>query len=42
VSGKQNKEYEASLEKKDFLIQAVEGSLAEAQSENIRLHKELL
>jgi predicted RNase H-like nuclease (RuvC/YqgF family) len=36
------KEYEASLEKKDFLIQAVEGSLAEAQSENIRLNKELL
>jgi predicted RNase H-like nuclease (RuvC/YqgF family) len=24
------KEYDASLEKKDFLIQAVEGSLAEA------------
>jgi hypothetical protein len=36
------KEYEASLEKKDFLIQAVEGSLAEAQVENIRLNKELL
>jgi hypothetical protein len=36
------KEHEASLEKKDFLIQAVEGSLAEAQSENIRLNKELL
>jgi predicted RNase H-like nuclease (RuvC/YqgF family) len=35
------KEYETSLEKKDFLIQAVEGSLAEAQSENIRLNKEL-
>jgi hypothetical protein len=36
------KEYEASLEKKDFLIQEVEGSLAEAQAENIRLNKELL
>jgi hypothetical protein len=36
------KEYEASLEKKDFLIQAVEGSLAEAHVENIRLNKELL
>jgi hypothetical protein len=36
------KEYEASLEKKDFLIQAVEGSLAEAHAENIRLNKELL
>jgi hypothetical protein len=36
------KEYEASLEKKDFLIQAVEGSLAKARSENIRLNKELL
>jgi hypothetical protein len=36
------KEYEASLEKKDFLIQVVEGSLAEAQAENIRLNKELL
>jgi hypothetical protein len=36
------KEYEASLEKKDFLIQAVEVSLAKAQSENIRLNKELL
>jgi predicted RNase H-like nuclease (RuvC/YqgF family) len=36
------KEYEASLEKKDFLIQAVEGSLAEAQSENTRLNEELL
>jgi chromosome segregation ATPase len=36
------KEYEASLEKKDFLLQAVEGSLAEAQAENIRLNRELL
>jgi hypothetical protein len=36
------KEYEASLEKKDFLLQAVESSLAEAQAENIRLNRELL
>jgi hypothetical protein len=36
------KEYEASLEKKDFLLQAVEGSLAEAQTENARLNRELL
>jgi predicted RNase H-like nuclease (RuvC/YqgF family) len=36
------KEYEASLEKKDFLLQAMEGSLAEAQTENARLNKELL
>jgi DNA repair exonuclease SbcCD ATPase subunit len=36
------KEYKASLEKKDFLLQAVEGSLAEAHAENIRLNRELL
>ena len=36
------KEYEASLEKKDFLLQAAEGSLAEAQAENIRLNRELM
>jgi hypothetical protein len=36
------KEYEASLEKKDFLLQAAEGSLAEAQAVNIRLNRELL
>jgi hypothetical protein len=36
------KEYEASLEKKDFLLQVVEGSLAEAQVKNIKLNKELL
>jgi hypothetical protein len=36
------KEYEAYLEKKDFLLQAVEGSLAEAQTENARLNRELL
>jgi hypothetical protein len=36
------KDYEASLEKKDFLFWAMEGSLAEAQAENARLNKELL
>ena len=36
------KDYEASLEKKDFLLQAMEGSLAEAQAENARLNEELL
>jgi hypothetical protein len=36
------KDYEASLEKKDFLLQAMEGSLAEAQAKNARLNKELL
>jgi septal ring factor EnvC (AmiA/AmiB activator) len=36
------KDYEASLEKKDFLLQATEGSLAEIQAENARLSKELL
>jgi hypothetical protein len=36
------KEYEASLEEKDFLLQAAEGSLAEAHAENIRLNRELL
>jgi hypothetical protein len=35
------KEYEASLEKKDLLLQAVEGSLAEAQAENIRSNRVL-
>jgi hypothetical protein len=44
VEGLENKikEYEASLEKKDFLLQAMEGSLAEVQTENARLNKELL
>jgi chromosome segregation ATPase len=44
VVGLENKikEYEASLEKKDFLLQAMEGSLAEAQTENARLNRELL
>jgi hypothetical protein len=36
------KEYKASLEKKDFLLQAAEGSLAEAQTENTRLNREFL
>jgi hypothetical protein len=44
IEGLENKikEYEASLEKKDFLLQAIEGSLAEAQTENARLNRELL
>jgi hypothetical protein len=36
------KDYEASLEKKDFLLQATEGSLAEIEAENARLSEELL
>jgi hypothetical protein len=36
------KDYEASLEKKHFLLQATEGSLAEIQAENARLSRELL
>ena len=36
------KDYEASLEKKDFLLQATEGSLAEIQAENARLSEEPL
>jgi hypothetical protein len=36
------KDCEASLEKKDFLLQATEGSLVELQAENGRLNKELL
>jgi hypothetical protein len=44
IEGLENKikEYEASLEKKDFLLQVMEGSLAEAQAENTRLNGELL
>ena len=44
IEGLENKikEYEASLEKKDFLLQAMEGSLAEAQAENASLNSELL
>ncbi len=38
IEGLENKikDYKASLEKKDFLLQAMEGSLAEAQAENAR------
>jgi hypothetical protein len=36
------KDYEATLEKKDFLLQAIEGSLVELQTENARLTEELL
>jgi SMC interacting uncharacterized protein involved in chromosome segregation len=36
------KDYKASLEKKDFLLQATEGSLAKIQAENARLSEELL
>jgi hypothetical protein len=44
IEGLENKikEYEASLDKKDFLLQAMEGSLAKAQVENARLNRELL
>jgi hypothetical protein len=44
IEGLENKikDYEASLENKDFLLQAMEGSLAEAQAKNARLNKELL
>jgi hypothetical protein len=36
IEGLENKikDYEASLEKKDFLLQAMEGSLAVIQAEN--------
>jgi DNA repair exonuclease SbcCD ATPase subunit len=36
------KDYESSLEKKDFLLQATEGSLVELQAKNARLNDELL
>jgi phenylalanyl-tRNA synthetase alpha subunit len=36
------KEHEAALEKKDFVIHSMEGSLAEVQAENDRLKNELL
>jgi hypothetical protein len=36
------KDHEASLEKKDFLLQTMEGSLAEAQAEIAKLNDELL
>jgi hypothetical protein len=35
------KDLEASLEKKDFLLQVVEDSIAEAQSQNTKLSEEL-
>jgi hypothetical protein len=35
------KDYEATLEKKDFVLQTMEGSLAEAQAEIARLNSEL-
>jgi chromosome segregation ATPase len=43
IEGLENKikDFEASLEKKDFLLQAAEGSLAEAQFENTKLSEEL-
>jgi peptidoglycan hydrolase CwlO-like protein len=36
------KDHEAALEKKDFVIHSMEGSLAEAQAEIDRLNSELL
>jgi hypothetical protein len=36
------KDYEATLEKKDFLLQAIEDSLVELQTKNARLIEELL
>jgi chromosome segregation ATPase len=44
IEGLENKikDYEASLEKKDFLLQATEGSRVELQTENARLNEELL
>jgi hypothetical protein len=39
---KKIKDHEASLEKKDFLLQTMEGSLAEAQAKIARLNDELL
>ena len=44
IEGLENKikDYEASLEKKDFLLQATEGSLMDLQTENARLNEKLL
>jgi hypothetical protein len=44
IEGLENKikDYEASPEKKDFMLQAMEGSLVELQTENARLNDELL
>jgi hypothetical protein len=41
IEGLENKikDFDASLEKKDFLLQATEGSLAELQAKNARLNK---
>jgi hypothetical protein len=36
------KDHEAALEKKDFVLQTMEGSLAEAQAKITRLNSELL
>jgi hypothetical protein len=36
------KDHEATLEKKDFVLQTMEGSLTEAQAEIARLNSELL
>jgi hypothetical protein len=38
---KKIKDHEAALEKKDFMLQMMEGSLAEAQAEIARLNGEL-
>ena len=38
---KKIKDHEATLEKKDFILQTMEGSLAEAQAEIARLNSEL-
>jgi hypothetical protein len=44
IEGLENriKDYKVSLEKKDFLLQATEGSLVELQTKNARLTEELL
>jgi hypothetical protein len=44
IEGLENKikDCEASLEKKDFLLQATEGFLVKLQAENARLNEELL
>jgi DNA repair exonuclease SbcCD ATPase subunit len=44
IEGLENKikDYEASLEKKKFLLQATEGSLMDLQTENARLNEKLL
>jgi DNA anti-recombination protein RmuC len=43
IEGLENKikDLEASLEEKDFLLRAAEGSLAELQSQNTKLNEEL-